>query len=109
MKQELDKVLSPTKEEITLLRFSLDLEKEKIQIEGISKKYNIDNGLINSESLYLIFRDENYAGTKNFILSGNIESNNLRLLLRKLEIDRDLAEGDLCEPLPSGVGPIKEK
>lgn len=103
----LNKSIQPAKERIALLRFSIDVETQKIQIEGRSEKYDTDEHLINTEPVRLIFRDEDYSSALQYLLKNNTMGNAIHLLLRKLEIDRCLPNNTLCGSLPKNVPPYK--
>ncbi len=109
MKTELKKSITPVREKLTLLRFAFDNETKKMQVEAVNKKYNADDEIINSEPVRLIFRDEKYIKAKDFCLDSGTPDKILHMLLRKLEIDRKLTSGDLCEPLPDEVPPYPEE
>lgn len=104
----LNKSIQPSKERIILLRFNVDIETQKIQIEGRSEKYDTEGHLINTESVRLLFRDKDYLSALAYFSSNNILDNAIYLLLRKLEIDRCLPDNTLCEPLPENVPPYKK-
>jgi len=107
MNTELRESIKVTREELTLLRFAFDLETERMQVEAVNKKYDVNNELINSEPVRLIFRNERYKKARDFCLAVNANTPEriLNMLLRKLEIDRKLSDNTLCESLPEGVLP----
>lgn len=108
MKTILNENLKTVTEEVEVLRFSIDLESKKINIQGINKKYNLNNNLINSEFVSLVFRgDDKFNEARKFILCDNSLENMLQLLIKKLEIDRHLEDGVLCDALPPNCPPYK--
>lgn len=109
MQVKIKETIQPAREELILLRFAFDYETKKMQIEAVNKKYNTAGDVINSEPVKLLFRSEQHENAKEFCLVGDMESKILWMLLRKLEIDRKLASGILCDPLPEGVPPYSHE
>lgn len=111
MKTELNEIIKPKKEELILLRFVFDDEVEKMQVEALSQKYNVKGELINSESVRLIFRNDDYTKAKEFCLAVDVDTTAkiINMLLRKIEIDRKLKSNTLCDSLPEGVPPYRKE
>jgi len=105
MKTEIKQTIQVASEKIEILRFAFDEEVKKMQVDAINNKYNSVGELINKEPIRLLFRDRKYKKAMDFCLNSNMADKVLQMLLRKLEIDRKLSEGSLCDPLPEGVPP----
>ena len=109
MEKQINKPIQVASEKLILIRFMFDNEVKKIHIEARNEQYNADGIMINTEPVYLLFRDIKYEKAKSFCTQGNIETSIIHMLLKKLEIDRHLVNDTLCDSLPEGVPPYKNE
>ena len=112
MATELSQPMKPIKETLELVRFSIDLETGKMIVEGKSERHTSTDQVMETTPIRLLFRGgPKFTAAKNnlfppeSVTMGRI----IHMLLRKLEIDRELDSGTLCEALPDGVPPYKEE